>query len=73
VFGLQIFLDQLEATPAGIAKEPHAVGRRFTVGGLSGRFAQRFLKRFLRLRRVARHEEAKTVELREILIRLEQG
>ena len=73
VFRLQPLLAQLKTTPARIAEEPDAIRGRLAVRSAQSGFTQRRLKSFLRLRRIARHEKTKTVELREVLIRFQHA
>jgi hypothetical protein len=55
-----------QTTPAGFPIKPEAVGW-FAVSGPARGFADGRLKCFLRIARIARHQETKAVELREIL------
>src|SRR5687767_13494476 len=64
--GLDALLSQREATPARVAKKPKAIRRRLVARGPFSRFSHGVLKRGLRLGRIAGHQEAKAIELREI-------
>src|SRR6202140_4432645 len=64
--GLKTLLTHGQATPARVAKKPEPIRPRLIAGGTQGRFSNCVLKSFLRLARIARHQETKAIELREI-------
>ena len=68
VLGLNSFIANGQATPAGFAEKPQAIGRRLAVSGPARGFANGRPKRLLSLAHIAGHKETEAVELREILI-----
>jgi hypothetical protein len=65
---LQVSFGCFQATPTRITEQPETFLRQFPMCGAQGRFAQRGVKNFLSLVRVAQHQETKTIKLRQILL-----
>src|SRR5262249_37576423 len=64
---LQVTFRCFQATPPCITKEPERFARQFPPGRSLGRLAQRGVKNFLRLTRIAQHQETKAIKLWQIL------
>jgi hypothetical protein len=64
VLWLHTLGNYIEATPARFAKKPMAIRGRLSVRDKKCSFSQSVLKNILRFRRLARHQETKTIQLR---------
>jgi hypothetical protein len=64
---LEPLLAHGEATPSGIAKKPETIRRRLVPSRPQRRFAHGILKGFLRLARIAGHQETESIKLWKIL------
>ena len=67
IFGLQALLAYFKTAPSRVAEKPESIAGRFAAGSLLGRVAESCVKNFLRLRRIAEHQETKAVKLEQIL------
>jgi hypothetical protein len=64
VLWLHTLGNYIEATPARFAKKPIAIRGRLPVRDKKCSFSHSVLKNILRFRRLARHQETKTIQLR---------
>src|ERR1700681_995227 len=67
LLGFNSLIADGQTTPARFPKKPEAIGWRLAFSVPPRGFADGGLKRLLRLACIARHQETKAVELREIL------
>jgi hypothetical protein len=67
---LHIILRQLETLMPRLVKRPETIGRQLPAGGEECGLSHRVLKSFHRLSRIAGHEKAEAIELRETLGKL---
>src|SRR5204862_3482620 len=66
-FRLEILFTHGDTTPSGITEKPKTVRRRLVPSGTQSCFLNGTLKCFLRLARLACHQETESIKLRETL------